>query len=71
MKPGETRHYGIIEAGGLTGNLFYNPDAGSYIVTVYYNYKQLLVNVFGNGVDAEDYLLDMLEFPEWTILKYA
>ena len=66
-----TRHFGILEAGGLTANIFYNTTANSYIVTVYHNDRQLLVNVFGNGVDAEDYVLDVLEYPEWTILKYA
>ena len=71
MKLGEIRHFDILEAGGITGNLFYSPDANSYIVTIYHNYKMLDHKVFGNGVSAEDYLLDMLEFPEWTILKYA
>ena len=65
------KHFGILEAGGLTGNLFYNPDANSYIVTVYHGDKYLFVKVFGNGVMAEDYLLDVLEYPDWTILKYA
>lgn len=67
----EIRHLEILEAGGLTANIFYNIGANSYIVTVYYNGRQLLVNVFGNGVSAEDYILDVLEHPEWTILKYA
>lgn len=67
----EIRHFGILEAGGLTANIFYNTGANSYIVTVYYNGRQILVNVFGNGVSAENYMLDVLEYPDWTILKYA
>jgi hypothetical protein len=66
-----SRHFGILEAGGLTANLFYNTTANSYMVTVYYNDRQLVVKVFGNGVSAEDYVLEVLEHPEWTILKYA
>jgi hypothetical protein len=26
---------------------------------------------FGNGVTAEDRLLELLEHPEWTVLKYG
>lgn len=60
-----------LTVGDLTGYLYYVSTGSSYIVTIYYGDKQVLTKVFGNGVSAENYLLDVLEYPDWTILKYA
>lgn len=69
---------------GLYGNLTYEQDA--YLVRVYrvsdiIDYGHLVGKVkypspiyymsFGNGVQAEDRLIDLLENPAWTLLKYG
>lgn len=51
----------------------------SYIVRVFResdlyrstNAGAIYVTSFGNGVDAETRLLDLMENPAWTLLKYG
>jgi len=59
-----------IEIGNMKGCVEYNPS-GSYIVRVNFDGQPLHHEVYGNGVTAEDRLLELLEFPEWTALKYC
>jgi hypothetical protein len=63
--------YAELDAGGLTGQVWYSNEVNSYLVSIYYGDRKLVVRVFGNGVDAENCLLDFLEHPDWTILKYS
>ena len=63
----------------LTGDVTFQYN--SYIVRVYRDSDikadgescalPIYVQSFGNGVDAEDRLLELLEHPEWTILKHG
>jgi hypothetical protein len=57
--------------GALTGDIeFCIPfDTGSYIARIFYKRECIARVVYGDGVSAEDWLLEKLEFPEWTILK--
>ena len=59
-----------LTVGNVIGDVEYH-SSGSYIVRVYVDNRQLLNEVFGNGLAAEDRLLELLEFPEWTVLKYG
>jgi hypothetical protein len=63
--------YVELDAGGLTGQVWYSDVVNSYLVSIYQGDRKLTVRVFGNGVDAENCLLDFLENPAWTILKYS
>jgi hypothetical protein len=60
-----------LEVGGLTGQVFYSIVTNSYVVVVYQDDTKLTTRIFGNGVDAENCLLDLLEHPAWTILKHG
>lgn len=71
-----------LENQGLIGTLEYHHDSRSYIVRVYKasDFKTpigttavypLYVCSFGNGVRAEDRLLELLEYPAWTYLKFG
>lgn len=60
-----------LEVNGMSGHVRYNLHSDSYILTVYAGGRPILAEVFGNGVKAEDRLLDLLEFPEWTMLRYG
>ena len=59
-----------LSVGNVIGGIEYH-SSGSYIVRVYIDNRQLLNEVFGNGVAAENRLLELLEFPDWTVLKYG
>lgn len=74
-----------VENQGLIGTVsFYiNLSTVSYIVRVWRR-SDILDNMsspffadpiyimsFGNGVSAEDRLLELLEHPAWTLLKYG
>ena len=63
--------YVDLEIGGLTGQVFYSIVTNSYFVVVYQGEIKLTTRVFGNGVDAENCLLELLEHPAWTLLKYG
>ncbi len=63
--------YVDLEVGGLTGQVFYSIVTNSYVVVVYQDDIKLTTRIFGNGVDAENCLLDLLEHPAWTILKHG
>jgi hypothetical protein len=66
---------------GLTGTIEYHRN--SYIVRVYRDSDiekahwserpvyPFYVSSFGNGVRAEDRLLDLMEYPAWTYLKFG
>lgn len=62
---------------GLYGNIEFRHD--SYIVRIYRSpsafdadsIRPIYIVSFGNGVAAEDCLLDMLEHPSWTALKFG
>ena len=47
----------------------------SYVVRVFRDTDlkagPIYVMSFGNGVDAENRLLDLMEYPDWTVLKYG
>ncbi len=49
----------------------------SYVVRVFRDTDMpikvdpIYVMSFGNGVDAENRLIDLLEHPAWTLLKYG
>jgi hypothetical protein len=74
-----------LENGGLTGELSFERPPGSitasYIVRLWVGpirrfenhatvrNEAALFKSFGNGVAAENFFLDMLEHPAWTILK--
>ena len=56
---------------------------GSYVVRVYRQSeidsatpdegfpRPIYVRSFGNGISAEDRLIELLERPAWTLLKYS
>lgn len=68
-----------IDVDPLVGAIDYEPFSDSYIARVYHNlydckdglfYLNLIgYSVFGNGIYAENWLLDQLEYPAWTLLK--
>jgi hypothetical protein len=59
--------------GTLTGYIefCYSGDFAfaSFIGRILYNRECIAQVVYGDGVSAENWLLEKLEFPEWTILK--
>ena len=71
-----------LENQGLIGTLEYHQDSRSYIVRVYMasDFKTPLLTAwvqpfhtacFGNGITAEDKLLELMEYPAWSCLKFG
>jgi hypothetical protein len=72
-----------LESQGLFGYIEHRWD--SYVVRVYRHTKPKIQRVgdpnywpdpiyvmsFGNGIKAEDRLIELLEHPAWTLLKYS
>ena len=70
-----------LENQGLIGTLEHHQDSRSYIVRVYMasDFKTPVMTwvypfyyiSFGNGITAEDKLLELMEHPAWTCLKFG
>ena len=71
-----------LENQGLIGTLEYHQDSRSYIVRLYMasDFKTPVMTPwvypfyyisFGNGITAEDKLLELMEYPAWTCLKFG
>ena len=65
-----------LDNGILRGCVSYIPYSDAYTVQVWnttgeLNDPAIVSKSFGNGVDAEQCLLDLLEHPAWTLLKYT
>lgn len=66
-----------LENEGLIGHVTF--EFNSYITRVYDSSyiddcglpRRIYSMSFGNGMQAEDRLLELLEHPAWTILKYG
>jgi len=66
-----------LRSGGLIGHVAF--ERNSYIARVYDSSdiddcglpRRIYSMSFGNGVQAEDRLLELLEHPAWTMLKHG
>ena len=61
----------IVESGGLTGTIEYYEPGNSYVMRILHGEKVFIAVGYGNGVLAEDVMLEFLEHPEWTLLQYG
>ena len=63
----------ILNNPPLCGAVTYDHRSGSYIMKIWIisNSEPIVSKSYGNGVTAEDNLLNLLENPTWTILKYT
>jgi hypothetical protein len=66
------REQNLITVGELAGTFEYCPHSDTYIARIRGKENIVLSSrVFGNGVIAEDWLLDMLEYPAFVYLAKA
>lgn len=56
---------------GVVAGLHYHEMSHSFLVRIFVNNTQVVTKSFGNGVSAEDFLLEEMTNIPWLILRYA